>query len=71
MGLTPLQQALLLCGLAGLVLGVLLTLAGLHELSHRIRMADSDHAEAADDDTAEFEVIGGAEATRPARRGRW
>jgi hypothetical protein len=34
-GLTPLQQALLLAGLFGLVLGVLLTLAGLHELSHR------------------------------------
>jgi hypothetical protein len=33
--MTPIQQALLLAGLFGLVLGVLLTLAGLHELSHR------------------------------------
>ena len=48
-----------------------LTLAGLHELSHRTRMAGYDQADArdteADDDTAEFEVIGGAKVTRPAR----
>jgi hypothetical protein len=50
-----------------MILGVLLTLAGLHELSHRTRIAGySDPA----DDTAEFEVIGGAEVTRPAHRGR-
>lgn len=64
--MTPLQQALLLCGLAGMILGVLLTLAGLHELSHRTRMAGYDF-EPADDDTAEFETVGGAELTRPPR----
>jgi hypothetical protein len=37
--LTPLQQFLLLCGLAGIVLGFLLVLAGLHELAHRDRTA--------------------------------
>jgi hypothetical protein len=52
-----------------MILGVLLTLAGLHELSHRTRMAGYDQ-EPADDDTAEFETIGGAEVTRPPRR-RW
>jgi hypothetical protein len=38
-GLTPLQQLLLLCGCAGLVFGFLLVLAGLHELAHRDRTA--------------------------------
>ncbi len=32
--LTPLQQLLLLCGLAGLILGALSTLAGLHLVAH-------------------------------------
>ena len=45
MGLSPLQQALLLAALFGLVLGVLLTLAGLHELSHRGQYQPSEPSE--------------------------
>lgn len=59
MDLTPLQQFLLLCGLAGFVLGVLLVLVGLHELAHRDRMAGHGQA------TERHPTMG--EATRPAR----
>jgi hypothetical protein len=61
--MSPFQQALLLCGLAGLVLGVLLTLAGLHELSHRGQYEAQSPPEAGDD-TAEFEPVA------PPARGR-
>jgi hypothetical protein len=64
--LTPLQELLLLAGCAGLVLGVLATLAGLHELSHRGQYEPPAPPEA-DDDTAEMEPI----ATRSPVRGRW
>jgi hypothetical protein len=53
--MTPLQQLLLLCGLAGLVLGVLLTLAGLHQLAHRGEYQPTAPPEAGDD-TAAFYV---------------
>jgi hypothetical protein len=66
MGLSPLQQALLLCGLAGLILGVLLTLAGLHQLAHRGEY-DPAPPPGADDDTAEFAPV----QAEPPARGRW
>jgi hypothetical protein len=47
--LTPLQQLLLLCGLAGLVFGFLLVLNGLHELAHRDRTAG--HGQATETDS--------------------
>jgi hypothetical protein len=83
--LTPLQQLLLLCGMAGLVLGVLLTLSGLHLVAHQgeyqpvapptVQPADKSAGEpdkpaAPDDDTAEFEPVYARES-RPTQRGRW
>jgi hypothetical protein len=61
--MSPLTQALLLCGLAGMVLGVLLTLAGLHELSHRTWQTTWDPFEGDElpSDTSE----------PPSVRGRW
>jgi hypothetical protein len=56
--LTPLQQFLLLCGLAGIVLGFLLVLAGLHELAHRDRTAGHGQP-------AETDALG--QRTRPLR----
>jgi hypothetical protein len=62
---TPLQELLLLAGLAGLIFGVLLTLAGLHALAHRGEY-EPPAPPAADDDTAEFAPV----QARPVR-GRW
>jgi hypothetical protein len=49
MGLSPIQQLFLLCGALGLVCGVLLILAGLHELAHRDRTAG--HGQATETDS--------------------
>jgi hypothetical protein len=72
--LTPLQQLLLLCGMAGLVLGVLLTLSGLHLVAHQGEYqptapptVEPDDQPVADDDTAEFTPVHIRES-RPARR---
>ena len=48
-GLSPLQQLLLLAGAAGIIIGVLLILAGLHELAHRNRTAGFDQPTETDD----------------------
>jgi hypothetical protein len=71
--LTPLQQLLLLCGMAGIVLGVLLTLSGLHLVAHQGEYEPTapptvqPDDEPADDDTAEFQPVYAREP-RPARR---
>ena len=66
--LTPLQEALLLAGAAGILLGALTVLAALHELSHRGQYEPPAPPEAGDD-TAEMEPIVPL-APRPVR-GRW
>jgi hypothetical protein len=74
--LTPVQQFLLLCGLAGLILGVLSTLAGLHLLAHRGEYEPTapptvePDDKPADDDTVEFKPVYVRES-RPTQRGRW
>lgn len=74
MDLTPLQQLLLLCGMAGLILGALSVLAGLHLVAHHGEYqppapptAEPNDKPAADDDTAEFQPVHVRES-RPARR---
>lgn len=74
--LTPVGQLLLLCGLAGMILGVLLTLGGLHQLAHRGEYEPTapptvePDSKPADDDTAEFKPVYARES-RPPQRGRW
>ena len=42
MYLTPIQEAALMAGALGIILGILAALAGLHEVAHRGRMAGHD-----------------------------
>jgi hypothetical protein len=58
--LSPTQQLLILVGLLGLVFAVLLVLAGLHALCHRVPPLPDGichRPSRANDDTAEFDPI--------------
>jgi hypothetical protein len=71
LGLSPTQQLLILAGLFGLIFAVLLVLAGLHALCHRVPpLPDGIYhrPSRASDDTAEFDPI--TERAADATRGR-